>query len=306
MTDHALKTDLILPFRLEEANLRGRLVRLGPVYQETIKNHGYPKPVAELLGECVTLAAVLAGALKYDGLFTLQIQCDGPVNLLVVDIASSGELRATARYDAEKVQAAESKEGGVVPRFLGKGSLVFTVDQGADMDRYQGMVGLVGDTLADCADEYFKRSEQIETAIELVAQPDGKNGPAAAALMIQRMPGEVSDKQASDSVDAAEEHWNRAVVLLRSVTADELLIDPALTPEDILYRLFHQEGVSIFDAKPLTYKCRCSRDKVKATLASFPKAEVAQLKEDGKVIVTCQFCGLDYLFEEDEVDALHA
>jgi len=301
----ALKTDLILPFQLDEANLRGRLVRLHETYGETIKNHGYPTPVSRLLGECLALAAVLAGALKYDGLFTLQIQSDGPVSLMVVDIASTGELRATARFDAEKVADAENKEGGDVPRLLGKGQLVFTVDQGADMERYQGMVALTGETLADCADEYFTRSEQIETAIQLVARPDATDGPAAAALMIQRMPEGVANDQITDSVDTAEEHWNRAVILLKSATAEELT-DESLPPEDLLYRLYHQEGVKAYPAKKLVFKCRCSRDKVRATLASFPKAEVAELKEDGRVTVTCQFCGLDYLFEEDDVDALHS
>ena len=305
MSETPLKTDLILPFQLEEANLRGRLVRVSATYDETIRNHGYPEPVCRLLGQCVALAAVLAGALKYDGLFTLQIQSDGPINLMVVDISSNGDLRATTRFDAEKVAEAEKQEGGEVPRLLGNGQLVFTVDQGADMDRYQGMVALVGETLSDCAREYFTRSEQIETAIELVALPTAEAGPTAAALMIQRMPGEVTRHQATDSLDEAEESWNRAVVLLQSATAEELT-DVSLAPQDLLYRLYHQDGVKAYPAKPLTFKCRCSRAKVKATLASFPRAEVADLKEDGRVTVTCQFCGLDYLFEEAEVDALHS
>jgi len=305
MTDTLLKTDLILPFQLEEANLRGRLVRLSTTYDETIRNHGYPEPVSQLLGECLALAAILAGALKYDGLFTLQIQSDGPISLMVVDIASSGDLRATARFDETRLAKAEKQEGGDVPRLLGKGQLVFTVDQGADMDRYQGMVALTGETLADCAGEYFTQSEQIETDIELVARPNAPSGPVAAALMIQRMPGEVTNHQATDALDEAEESWGRAVVLLKSVTTEELT-DVELAPQDLLYRLYHQDGVMAYPAKPLAFKCRCSRDKVKSTLASFPKAEVAELKEEGRITVTCQFCGLDYLFEEAEVDTLHS
>jgi molecular chaperone Hsp33 len=290
-----IDSDFLLPFHVETGAARGRLVRLGPVVARCLRGHDYPPPVADLLSQALALAAALAGSLKYDGLFTLQIQGDGPVNMVVADVGSDGAMRGIARFDAARVAAAEATAGGMVPRYLGAGHLAFTVDQGPDTDRYQGIVGLEGATLADCAHAYFRASEQIETAIVLAA-----SGPAAAGLMVQRMP--AADLRPADD-EQAEEDWRRTVILASSVTPRELL-DPGLSGEKVLERLFHQERVRVFRGRPLRYACRCSRERVVTTLRSFPRPAVEEMVVDGRLTVTCEFCKTEYVFDEAQVAAL--
>ena len=171
MVDIATSTfgDLVQPFQIETFGLRGRLVRLGGALDTAFENHDYPLPVTALLGEIMALAAVLASGLKYDGVFTLQTQGDGPVTMTVANVTSNGDLRGYARVD-EDGQAMESKDAPV-PRLLGTGHMAFTVDQGTDTERYQGITELTGDTVSDCARNYFRRSEQLDTAIALAARP---------------------------------------------------------------------------------------------------------------------------------------
>jgi len=288
----------IQPFQIEALGIRGRLVRLGDGLETAIGPHGYPGAVSGLLAETVTLAATLASALKFDGVFTLQTQGDGPVGVLVADVTSEGGFRAYARFDADRVAAAEAgPDGATVPRFLGGGYLAFTVDQGPDTDRYQGITELAGATLAECAHGYFRQSEQLETAINVAradatADPGADGGVRAAALMIQRLPA-----RAAADRDGDEDDWRRAVILMSSAGAGELL-DPALTPSALLYRLYHEDGVRVFRPKPLFPACRCSREKVVVTLGSFPRADIEALAEDGRITVTCEFCGTDYRFDE--------
>jgi len=288
-----LLEDIIQPFEIDGVSIRGRLVRLGASFKTTQEAHAYPAAIGEQVGEAMVLSAILAGALKYDGLFTLQIQGDGVISLLVNDVTSEGHLRGYARFEDEEKPAS----GG----WFGKGHLAFTVDQGAHMERYQGIVELVGDSLADSAQEYFKRSEQLETAIIITSQVGDQAG--AAGLMVQRMPEAITDSQAFDAVDESAENWNRVQTLMKSVTEQELL-DPTLSANDLLYRLFHEDGVRVYDPKPLQHRCRCSQEKVESTLQSFKKEEVYDLREDGKITVTCEFCKTDYIFDDDALETL--
>ena len=166
--------DLVQPFQIDSSGLRGRLVRLGPALDEILTRHAYPEPVAMMLGEAIALAAALAGALKYEGVFTLQTKGDGPIGMLVADVTSAGALRGYAQYDAGKLaKAIATSPGGAtgigdsVPRLLGAGHLAFTVDQGEHTDRYQGIVELQGSTLAECAHHYFRQSEQVEAGLKV-------------------------------------------------------------------------------------------------------------------------------------------
>jgi molecular chaperone Hsp33 len=293
--------DLVQPFQIEAPGLRGRLVRLGPALDAAMARHAYPAAVAGMLAETLALAAVLASGLKYDGVFTLQTQSDGPLDMLIADVTSDGDLRGYARYDPERIAPAADAAGGPVPRLLGAGHLAFTVDQGPDTDRYQGITGLEGATLADCAHNYFRQSEQMDSAIKLVTA-DNETAARAAALMIQRLP--PAGGTAADA-DAAAEEWIRAVALMSSVTADEML-DDSLTPAELLYRLFHEDGVRVFRPRALRHTCRCSQEKVENTLKSFPRSEVEAMAEDGTVVVTCEFCKADYGFDEAKLDALYA
>jgi len=302
--------DLILPFQIEATALRGRLVRFNTAVDKIIGQHGYPDAVASLLAEAVTLAGLLAGALKYDGVFTLQTKGDGAVKLIVADVTSAGAVRGYAQYDADDLAAAAT-EGPPVPRLLGSGYLAFTVDQGENTDRYQGIVALDGGTLAECAAHYFAQSEQIATGIKLAvtrgqAIDGGTPGPwRAGGLMIQRLPteGGQAESDGTHAADAQDEGWNRALSFLGSCSSAELT-DPELPPEDLLYRLFHEDGVRAWPPQRLQALCRCSRERISRVLRSLPRDELAGLVVDGQVSVNCEFCSTDYHFTPAQIDAL--
>jgi molecular chaperone Hsp33 len=289
-----LRTDLIQPFQIDDLGVRGRLVRLGPALEAAMDRHGYPAPVAAMMGEAMALTALLASSLKYDGIFALQTQSDGPLNLMVADMTSDGVLRGYARFDAAGVQAFAEHGRSAVSGLLGAGHMAFTVDQGPDTDRYQGITALEGATLADCANGYFRHSEQLATALKLTCDGAGN----AAALMVQRLPAE-----GEDHVDRTEDAWRRAVILMSSVTDAELL-DGGLLPNDLLFRLFHEDGVRVFEPRALRHGCRCSRAKVERTLKSFPREEIEAMADDGAVTVNCEFCKTDYLFAAADLDGL--
>lgn len=300
--------DFILPFQFDELRIRGRLVRLGTVADTVLHTHDYPNAVGEMLAQSLALSAILAGALKFDGIFTLQTKGNGPISTLVADTTSKGDMRGYASFDADALQ--RSASGGLaglapVPRLLGAGYLAFTVDQGPHTERYQGIVELVGPTLADCAHQYLRQSEQIEAGVRLAAGKDGAGaaGWRAGALMLQRLPAAGSSAEAETDHgppldrEAADEGWRRALALMSSVTDAELL-DPGIAPYDLLRRLFHDERVSVFDAKPLAHRCRCSTLRVQRALASIPADELESMKVNGCVEVVCQFCNARYEFDD--------
>ncbi|MBB92294.1 MAG: molecular chaperone [Magnetovibrio sp.] len=290
--------DVVQPFHVDALGVNGRVVRLGPILDQLVGPHGYPPVVADLLSQVVVLAATLYSVLKFDGVFTLQVQGDGPVGLVMADVTSAGGVRSYARFDADRLAAVDAAgaQGAPVPALLGSGYLAFTVDQGPDTDRYQGITELVGATLADCAHDYFRQSEQLETAILLASDADPL---AAGAIMVQRLP----DKHGADK-DETEEAWRRAVILMSSLSSGELL-DPAVATDRLLYRLYHQDGVRVTEGRPVKQTCRCSRDKVEMTLRSFPRAEIEDMADDGTVTVTCEFCRTDYVFGPDQIEALY-
>ena len=302
--------DLIQPFRIDPFALRGRLVRLGPTIDRILSQHAYPEPVAAMLGEAITLAIVLAGALKYDGIFTLQTKGDGPIRLMVADVSTDGAVRGYAQYDTAKLDAAVSSgaapAGPPVPRLLGAGYIAFTVDQGEDTDRYQGIVELSGATLADCAQHYFRQSEQIQAGIKLaVARGGGELAGESAAwraggLMLQRVPPEGGYGVIADDV---EDGWRRSMVLMSSATAGEL-VDPGLTPHRLLFRLFHEDGVRVYDTHPIEARCRCSRERIETILRAFPADELDDMRKERVTTVTCEFCSTRYVFDAAEIGRL--
>ena len=292
--------DFIQPFQIEDLGLMGRIVRLDGALASAFARQNYPVEVASLLAEAMALTASLSGIIKFDGIFTLQTQSDGPVNLLMSDITSDGDMRGYARFDAEAVELASVRSGSMVPKFLGAGHLALTIDQGQDTERYQGIVELTGSSISDCAQAYFRNSEQLETAIIVVSEIEADEMPRAAALMIQRMPGEDEESIARDDEDEA---WHRAVVLMSSIKAEELLSEE-LSVSQVLYRLYHEDGVRVYAQKPVQHTCRCSYEKVSTTLASFPREEIEDMSENGLVTVTCEFCKTDYQFSKDDVTSL--
>jgi molecular chaperone Hsp33 len=291
--------DLVQPFQIDPFALRGRLVRLGPTVDRILSQHDYPEPVAAILGEAITLAVVLAGALKYDGIFTLQTKSDGPVRLIVADVSTEGAVRGYAQYDRERLEEVGARSHArpgpspSVPELIGKGYIAFTVDQGEHTERYQGIVELIGATLAECAQHYFRQSEQIQAGIKLSASRSGDNGAwRAGGLMLQRVPPEGGYTVIADDV---EDGWRRAMVLMSSASPAEL-VDPELSPHRLLFRLFHDEGVRVYETHPIEARCRCSKERIGRILRSFPADDIEELRKDEVITVTCEFCNTSYDF----------
>ena len=283
--------DYIRPFQIEALGIRGRAVRLTAVADEIIRKHAYPEPVARLLAEMLTVSAALASALKYDGVFTLQTKSDGAVRLMVVDVTSAGAMRGYAQFDAAAVAALPAEAS--VPRLLGAGYLAFTVDQGEDTDRYQGIVELTGASLVECVQHYFQQSEQLQASFKLAASRQG-GAWHSGVIMLQRLPQEGPVGESS-ATEIADEAWRRAVTLLASCTSKELL-DTGLPLDDLLYRLFHEDGVRVYKGQTPRAQCRCSRHRVESVLRSLPQDELKDLEVEGGLEVTCEFCNTHYRF----------
>lgn len=291
--------DIVQPFQIEGPGLRGRLVRLGPTIDTVVKRHAYPPPVAALLAEALALAAALAAALKYHGIFTLQIKGDGPVPMVVADVTSDGTLRGYAEVKGD-LPPEDDVRAAPVPRLIGAGHLAFTVDQGDHTERYQGIVDLAGASLAECVHHYFRQSEQFGAAMRLTAGRNRAGRWRAGAMMLQRLP----DHEPIIVREERDEAWRRAVILMNTVTGEELL-DRNLAPSDLLFRLFHEDGVRIFNPQDLAFGCRCSRRRAARILGSLPRAEIETLFVDGRITVTCQFCNTTEAFGPDEIAALY-
>ncbi len=291
--------DIVQPFRIERSGLRGRLVRLGPSINKILNQHDYPTAVRQIVGEAIALAAALARSLKFDGVLSVQIKGDGPIRTMVADVTSAGDMRGYASFDAEKLPAAPvygaaAQIGGL----FGKGYLAITVDQGADTERYQGIVDLSGRTLADAAGHYFTQSEQLRTSLKLAcAQVDGIW--RAGALMLQRVPDEGGVPGDVD-FDAEDEDWNRAYLLMETARGRELL-DPDLSGDDLLFRLFHEDGARVFTPQRLAPGCRCSTERVTTILRSLTREELTDMVVDNQITATCEFCGTLYAFTEAEL-----
>jgi molecular chaperone Hsp33 len=305
----AITDDLVQPFQIDPSRLRGQLVRLGPLLDRILTQHAYPEPVAAMLGEAIALCVGLARALKYEGVFTLQTKGDGPVRMMVADVTTAGAVRGYAQVDETRLRlaiAAAERDGASlersVPRLLGAGYLALTVDQGEHTERYQGIVELQGALLVDCIHHYFRQSEQVEAGLKVavgrVPDRDGVARWRAGSLMLERLPAEDPAMR-----DEEDEGWRQAVILMSSSTSQEL-IDPNLRPEALLYRLFHQEGVRAYAQRPLSAQCRCSRERVEGMLRALGHDDLADMKVDGRVVVTCEFCSARYEFAETDIAAL--
>lgn len=297
-------TDIICPFLIDSGLSRGQAVRLTSSLDTIISQHNYPEPIGILIAQCAVLAALLASTIKFDGVFTLQIQGKGPVSLLATDITTDGRIRGYARFDETAVEKAyqlvEQKKENPVQAFFKNGTLSFNVETGDQ--NYQGIVALDQPTLEECVLEYFKQSEQIQTALKInVATPQqtGK-GWIGAAVMLQRMP---MDRQIARELKEEEidDLWNTAVVLLHSVTPQELT-DTELSLEKLLYRLYHLNNLHFFIQKAIKFGCRCSQEKVIEMLKRFPEQDRQEMAVDGEIKVDCQFCGKSYTLTLEDLD----
>ena len=298
-------TDVICPFLIDSGLSRGQAVRLTSSLDTIISQHNYPEPIGILIAQSAVLAALLASTIKFNGVFTLQIQGKGPVSLLAADITTDGKIRGYARFDETGVEKAyESvmeKNETPVRAFFKEGTLSFNVETGDQS--YQGIVALEQPTLAQCVLKYFTQSEQIETALKIaVATPKqtGK-GWVGSAIMLQRMP---MDRQIARELkdEEIEDLWHTAVVLMNSATEKELL-DTELSLEKLLYRLYHLNNLHFFIQKAIKFGCRCSQEKVIEMLKRFPEQDRQEMAVDGEIKVDCQFCGKSYTLTLKDLDA---
>jgi len=296
MSDTMIPDDLVGAFQIEGEPVRGRIARLGPAIDEILTGHDYPEPVANLLGEACALAALVGSNLKFDGRLIVEARGAGPVRYVVADYDTSGGLRGYCRFDPEEVAAAsQGFQRPGAKTLLGEGVFMMTVDQGNEMDRYQGMTSIDGETLALCAEQYFAQSEQTPTRVRLaVGREDA--GWRAGGFLIQYI---AADDTRGETLEA----WVRTQAFFETLGEDELL-DAELSSDRLLFRLFHEDGVRVFGSRPLRAFCRCNQERIETVLKSFDRAErETMVEDDGKIHVTCEYCSRVYAVAPETLEA---
>jgi molecular chaperone Hsp33 len=289
----------LVPFHLANGAVRGRLVRLGPLADALLTRHDNHPAVTALTGQTVALAAALSGGLKFRGSFSVQAKGDGPVSILAADCTDTGALRGYAQVKQERLEgllALDPTPGASA--LLGRGYLAFTVDPGEDAERYQSIVAIQGDSLAKMAEHYFSTSEQLNVFIRIACAPTPA-GWRASAFVLEKIAGdggiEPGPKRAQD-----DEEWRTAAILAGTLTDAELL-DDALEPERLLYRLFHEAGVATDRARSLSFGCRCSRARLAGILEGFSTDDLDHMSVEGDIVMTCEFCNHDFRFPRETV-----
>lgn len=312
--------DAVVPFQVESLDARGRAVQLGSLLDSILERHAYPPEVARLLAEAIVLTVLLGTSLKFEGKFIFQTQSSGPVDMLVVDFRTPDSVRAYARFDSHRLAEAVSAGKTSPEELMGAGTLALTIDQGTYMQRYQGVVQLDGSSLEDIARTYFRQSEQIPTDVRLsVAKlvergEDGKPVEQwrAGGLLVQFLPeselrirhrdlpgGDGPDLE-NDGGEEADDEWMEVRALVSTIESSELT-DPQIGAERLLYRLFHERGVRVFEPSPVVDNCSCSREKIEAVLKGFTAEEIEETIENGEIHVTCEFCSTQYSFDPAEL-----
>ena len=302
--DGAIKDDIILPFQLQESGLRGRAVRLGDTLNDILTAHNYPNAISHLLADTIALAAALSSMLKFQGVFTLQASGQGVVKTLVSDMDSDGNIRGCAAFSLDEFEQIKPSGDGVYDGYtlsdlMGDGYLAFTVDQGENTERYQGIVTLEGNNIQGSVSHYFEQSEQLRTSL-YVASKRVDDKWRSGALMLQFLPDDNVDADVvafNDKTDAErKEDWQRSKILLQSCTADEIT-DKDLHVNELLRRLFHEEGVIVYADQDLTKNCRCSIDRVQNVVDGLSDEDRAHAAKDGKIEMTCEFCSQTYTID---------
>lgn len=276
--------DFLNRYLFDGVSVRGELVQLGDTYQQIISSTDYPAPIKTLLGELLVATSLLTATLKFEGSITVQLQGDGPVSLAVINGDQNQKLRGVARWEGD------IKEDSSIHDLMGKGYMVITILP-TKGERYQGVVGLEGETMAECLEAYFKNSEQLKTRIWLRAG-EFEGQPKAAGMLLQVMP----DGQGSEG------DFEHLETITDTVKDDELF---SLDAQDLLYRLYHQEEVKVFEPQAVSFECGCSRDRSGSAVISLHPDEIEKiLAEDGKVSLHCDYCGTDYDFDSIDIAAL--
>lgn len=310
--------DIVVPFGTVRSRMAGRIVRLGPAVDKILSGHDYPVSISELLGEALALTALLGAPLKDGGRLIVQTSSDGPARLLVAHYDAPGSMRGYAGYDRDRVTALEKAGRVETAKLLGQGRMAMTIDPGGKQTSYQGIVSLESGSLTDAAHAYFRQSEQLPTFIRLAVARQYLGAGAvgdpgwhwrAGGLIVQHVPaagGEPRPGETAEERDARlhgedDENWLRVSTLAATVEAHEL-IDPTLSPERLLLRLFHEEGIRVAPEIAIASRCRCSRERIHRFLKGFSAADLADMREaDGGVTVTCEFCSTKYRFAEGDI-----
>ncbi|PSU30163.1 Hsp33 family molecular chaperone HslO [Photobacterium lutimaris] len=276
--------DSLYRYLFDGVSVRGELVQLGDTYQQIISSKDYPTPVQTLLGELLVATSLLTATLKFEGSITVQLQGDGPVKLAVINGDNDQKLRGVARWDGD------IPAEGTIHDLMGKGHMVITITP-IKGERYQGVVGLEGDSLASCLEGYFANSEQLKTRIWLrTGEYEGQA--KAAGMLLQILP----DGQGHES------DFDHLEQLTETVKNEELF---SLEAQDVLYRLYHQENVQLFDPQDVIFQCGCSRERSASAICSIERVEVERIiTEEGKVSLHCDYCGTSYDFDSVDVAAL--
>lgn len=283
MTEPAVVDSWLTPFIFPELAIRGALMQASDSWQAWVSHRSYPATVRTLLGEAMAAAPLMASTLKFEGRLSLQAEGDGAVSMLVVQANHHLEMRGMARWNGEI-------GGAPSPALLGKGRLGLILEPMGEGARYEGLVPLEGETLADCLKTYFRQSEQLDTEIRLAA-----DGQGMAGLLLQRMPAESSED---------EDAWARLTALAETLKPEELL---RLTAQEILRRLFHEEALEVFSPRPVPIACACSHGRTSGLLLGMGEQEVRSiLAEQGEVEMECGFCGQRYVYGSLDIDQLFA
>ncbi len=306
--------DTVLPFQLDNADIRGRIARLDGVLEHVLEQHDYPPAIEALVAEMALLTALIGQTIKLRWKLSLQVRGNGPARLIATDYygptddGQPARLRAYASYDADRITDGKPFD------LIGKGYFAILIDQGSGMAPYQGITPIDGGSLAGCAQTYFAQSEQLPTRFALTCGRAQRPGQAAhwraGGIMIQHMPeagehvareggsGDGGLLRAADIVAGdAGENWDRVNLLLDTVE-DLELIGPDVQPTDLLVRLFHEEAPRVFGAQPVQFGCSCSPSKVRQSLSIYSAKDIATMTtEDGRVTADCQFCGAHYDFD---------
>ena len=304
--DRRRTDDFVQSFRIEaETIIGGRIVRLGPAIDQVLTQHAYPLLVSRLVGEAVALVTLIGGGMKFEGRLTLQSRGSGPVSMIIADYMTKGEIRATASFDEARLAGVPN--AAPIAALLGDGTLAITLDQGAKKDLYQGIVALSGTSLADCAREYLHRSEQVESFLKLavgkLTDAQGRTMWRAGGLMIQHLPkagAAFLDEDDEPFQRGPDDPWHRAQVLARTAE-DHELVDPQISAERLLYRLFHEDGVRVTPPQSVKFGCTCSEGRVKRILEQYTPEDYKTMLEDGMIRVRCEFCSRTYRFSPEDL-----
>jgi len=273
--------DQLHRYLFENYAVRGELVTVSETWKQMLENHNYPLPVKTILGELLVATSLLTATLKFAGDITVQLQGDGPMSLAVINGNNRQQMRGVARVQGEIPEGADLKT------LVGNGYLVITITP-EEGERYQGVVGLEGDTLAACLEDYFLRSEQLPTRL-FIRTGEVSGTPAAGGMLLQVLPAQ--ETQAADF-----EHLS---ILTETIKADELL---TLAAEDVLHRLYHEEEVRLYDPQDVEFKCTCSRERCADALRTLPDNEVDSIiAEEGEIDMNCDYCGSHYLFNAMDI-----